>query len=59
MYKSPNNHEQSVVDTQLKVHDAKNLRSVIPVLPECSIQNSVYMIGGEVRSSEMVLCDET
>lgn len=41
--------EQGVVDSGLKVHGVKNLRvidaSVIPVIPDCRIQNSVYMIG--------------
>ncbi|KAL6247150.1 hypothetical protein RBB50_005493 [Rhinocladiella similis] len=41
--------DQGVVDPQLKVHGIKNLRvadaSIIPVIPDCRIQNSVYMIG--------------
>ncbi|KAJ5620222.1 hypothetical protein N7510_004206 [Penicillium lagena] len=41
--------QQGVVDPNLKVHGLKNLRvidaSVIPVIPDCRIQNSVYMIG--------------
>ena len=41
--------EQGVVDAALKVHGTKNLRvidaSIIPVIPDCRIQNSVYMIG--------------
>lgn len=41
--------DQGVVDPKLKVHGVKNLRvidaSVIPVIPDCRIQNSVYMIG--------------
>ncbi|KAJ5825155.1 hypothetical protein N7474_002293 [Penicillium riverlandense] len=41
--------QQGVVDPNLKVHGVKNLRvidaSVIPVIPDCRIQNSVYMIG--------------
>ncbi|TPX12512.1 uncharacterized protein E0L32_000689 [Thyridium curvatum] len=40
--------EQGVVDASLKVHKIKNLRvidaSVIPVIPDCRIQNSVYMV---------------
>ncbi len=43
------NIQQGVVDPSLKVHGVKNLRvvdaSVIPVIPDCRIQNSVYMIG--------------
>ncbi|KAH8816723.1 putative glucose dehydrogenase [Xylogone sp. PMI_703] len=41
--------EQGVVDPKLKVHGIKNLRvidaSIMPVIPDCRIQNSVYMIG--------------
>jgi choline dehydrogenase-like flavoprotein len=37
------------VDPKLKVHGIKNLRvidaSIIPVIPDCRIQNSVYAIG--------------
>ncbi|KAL2859359.1 alcohol oxidase [Aspergillus pseudodeflectus] len=40
---------QGVVDEKLRVHGIRNLRvadaSVIPVIPDCRIQNSVYMIG--------------
>lgn len=43
------NIEQGVVDPKLKVHGIKNLRvadaSVVPVIPDCRIQNSIYMIG--------------
>ncbi|KAJ5730410.1 uncharacterized protein N7483_004918 [Penicillium malachiteum] len=41
--------KQGVVDAQLKVHGFKNLRvidaSVLPVIPDCRIQNAVYMVG--------------
>jgi choline dehydrogenase len=41
--------DQGVVDPQLKVHGIRNLRlidaSIMPVIPDCRIQNSVYMIG--------------
>ncbi|PWN89503.1 alcohol oxidase [Acaromyces ingoldii] len=43
------NIEQGVVDPELRVHGIKNLRvvdaSVIPIIPDCRIQNSVYMVG--------------
>ncbi|MCJ1334426.1 hypothetical protein MMC10_011136 [Thelotrema lepadinum] len=41
--------EQGVVDPQLKVYGVCKLRvidaSVIPIIPDCRIQNSVYMVG--------------
>lgn len=43
------NIHQGVVDPSLKVHGVKHLRvidaSVIPIIPDCRIQNSVYMVG--------------
>lgn len=44
-----NDIEQGVVDAELKVFGTEGLRvidaSIIPVIPDCRIQNSVYMIG--------------
>ncbi|PYH88181.1 alcohol oxidase [Aspergillus ellipticus CBS 707.79] len=41
--------EQGVVDPALRVHGIKNLRvadaSIMPIIPDCRIQNSVYMVG--------------
>ncbi|OQE00866.1 hypothetical protein PENVUL_c045G05736 [Penicillium vulpinum] len=41
--------DHGVVDSELKVYGAKRLRivdaSIIPVIPDCRIQNAVYMIG--------------
>lgn len=56
------NIEQGVVDAQLKVHGTKKLRvmdaSVIPVIPDCRIQNAVYMVGEKVGSSAIVPWNE-
>jgi choline dehydrogenase-like flavoprotein len=42
------NVEQGVVDSDLKVHGVDSLRvidaSVFPVIPDCRIQNDVYMV---------------
>ena len=47
------NIEDGVVDSQLKVHGVKGLRlidaSVFPVIPDCRIQNAVYMVAEKVR----------
>lgn len=56
--------KQGVVDPQLTVHGVQNLRivdsSVIPVIPDCRIQNTVYMIGEKVYTGlifPMHYCD--
>lgn len=51
--------EQGVVDPRLRVHGIKNLRvidaSVIPVIPDCRIQNSVYMVAE--KGADAIKCD--
>jgi choline dehydrogenase-like flavoprotein len=46
--------KHGVVDGKLRVYGVQNLRvidaSVIPVIPDCRIQNSVYMIGEKVST---------
>lgn len=54
--------DQGVVDSKLRVHGAKRLRvvdaSIIPVIPDCRIQNAVYMIGEKVcQGTELVTLD--
>lgn len=53
------NIEEGVVDPQLKVHGVQNLRVIdasnIPVIPDCRIQNSVYMIGE--KGADMIKAD--
>ncbi|CAM1500631.1 Fc.00g097930.m01.CDS01 [Cosmosporella sp. VM-42] len=48
--------EEGVVDSKLQVHGVKNLRvidaSVMPVIPDCRIQNAVYMIAE--KGSDMI-----
>ncbi|GKT93191.1 glucose-methanol-choline oxidoreductase [Colletotrichum tofieldiae] len=48
--------EQGVVDSKLRVHGVDSLRvvdaSVIPVIPDCRIQNAVYMIAE--KTSDMI-----
>jgi choline dehydrogenase-like flavoprotein len=44
--------DEGVVGETLKVHGVKNLRvidaSVFPVIPDCRIQNAVYMVAEKV-----------
>jgi choline dehydrogenase len=44
--------EDGVVNSQLKVHGIQRLRiidaSVFPVIPDCRIQNAVYMVAEKV-----------
>jgi hypothetical protein len=51
------------VDSKLRVHGVRNLRiadaSVIPVIPDCRIQNSVYMIGEKVSTKSVGSYDKT
>ena len=46
---------QGVVDGKLRVHGIKGLRvidaSTFPVIPDCRIQNVVYMVAEKVRSA--------
>ncbi|KAF7357696.1 GMC oxidoreductase [Mycena venus] len=51
--------KHGVVDGKLRVYGIQNLRvidaSVIPVIPDCRIQNSVYMIGE--KGADMIKAD--
>ncbi|KAK7750015.1 hypothetical protein SLS62_008007 [Diatrype stigma] len=51
--------EHGVVDSRLRVFGVENLRvidaSVIPVIPDCRIQNSVYMIAE--KGADMIKAD--
>jgi choline dehydrogenase-like flavoprotein len=53
--------DQGVVDPKLKVHGIKNLRvidaSIQPVIPDCRIQNSVYMTGE--KGADMIKADHS
>lgn len=53
-----------MVGPGLVVHGTRNLRvidaSVIPVIPDCRIQNAVYMVAEKVRREEVkrkINCD--
>lgn len=50
---------QGAVGAKLKVHGIKNLRvadaSIIPIIPDYRIQNSVYMIGE--KAADMIKAD--
>ncbi|SPO04152.1 uncharacterized protein DNG_06835 [Cephalotrichum gorgonifer] len=47
--------DQGVIHPQLRVHGIKSLRvvdaSIIPVIPDCRIQNSVFMIGDMIKAA--------
>jgi choline dehydrogenase len=50
---------QGVVDPSLRVHGVKGLRvidaSIFPVIPDCRIQNVVYMVGE--KGADMIKAD--
>jgi choline dehydrogenase len=54
------NIKQGVVDSGLRVHGVKNLRvidaSVFPIIPDCRIQNVVYMVAEKVSSTRPSCC---
>lgn len=51
--------DMGVVDEKLKVHGVKGLRvidaSVFPVIPDCRIQNAVYMVAEKVTKRVLSL----
>ncbi|BBZ50948.1 GMC family oxidoreductase [Mycobacterium heidelbergense] len=53
------NIDQGVVDPKLKVHGVNKLRvvdaSVFPIIPDCRIQNTVYMVGE--KGADLVKAD--
>ncbi|KAG8529099.1 uncharacterized protein KY384_005734 [Bacidia gigantensis] len=50
--------EQGVVDGALKVHGVQNLRvidaSIFPIIPDCRIQNVVYMVAEKKKGADLV-----
>jgi choline dehydrogenase len=55
------NIDQGVVDPKLKVHGVNKLRvidaSVFPIIPDCRIQNTVYMVGE--KGADLIKADHT
>lgn len=55
------NIDQGVVDPQLKVHGVDKLRvidaSVFPIIPDCRIQNTVYMVGE--KGADLIKADHS
>lgn len=55
------NIDQGVVDPKLKVHGVNKLRvvdaSVFPIIPDCRIQNTVYMVGE--KGADAIKADHT
>lgn len=52
--------EQGVVDSELRVFGVEKLRvidaSIFPVIPDCRIQNAVYMCAEKVRPEMSPRC---